>query len=240
MAAEDAGNAMALHTLTRCLVFAARIHNYAREFAGAVALYEEVESRLRAVSTTSARDQPSRQDLLESLVMRGEILCLQGEPERAEAAFAAGLEIAEPEQALQRRDHLIGHLLTIAWLGLGQVALERGDFTAAVQRFSSSRGPIETWARDHAALQWPLRQLLAHCAGCASAREALAKGPALTRGERIELLGAARADHARGQEIAERLRDEQRLAGHEAELPQRLAADVARLDAMLAELRAGG
>jgi eukaryotic-like serine/threonine-protein kinase len=237
---SDASNVLAQRLLHRALLRGARFAELRGALPRCADFYREVEPMLRAALQHYGGDRSVRTDLAEALIARAEADRRRGVVDGVAAAYEEGVVLLEAEAALAAGDHLAGNLLTMAWVGLGRLALDAGDAATARTRFDHHRAATAAWADRHAALPWPLRHLCALEHGLGTANELLAQDPALTPATRLEHLGRAQDAFARGLAAAQRLADEGRLHGLDKALPVMLQTDVQRVAAAARRLGAAG
>ncbi len=232
LSAADPDNVLSTQLLDRALLRGGRLHSFLGEHELAAAAYREVEPRLRAAAEQPFADAASMRDAAEALVGRAEAQRRLGQHEEAQAAYVAALHWLNPEQALRRGDHLAGNLISVAWLGLANLALDAQQAAAARQLLEDALPQATAWAQRFDRLHWPLRHLAAMEHALGTACEALAGQFAKESGDRDHWLGAAANAFQRGMAVAEQLQRGQRLHGAEKAMPRFFAADLARIHAL--------
>ncbi|MBK8095640.1 MAG: serine/threonine protein kinase [Planctomycetes bacterium] len=227
--AADRGNLLAERLLHRALVRGARLASAQGDHRQAVRHYREVEPLLRTRLAAQPGERELILDLAESLIARAEAERLLGTTAGVAEACHEALALVPHEQALARSDHFAGNLLTMAWVGLGNLALANGDAVGATTELEARRPAATAWAERFPDLHWPLRHLGAFEYALGTAWEKLAADGARPPAERLASLDRAGAAFARGLAVAERLAASGRLHGAEKAMPRLFAADVQRV-----------
>lgn len=236
LADADRHNQLAARLLDQALLRGARLHTALGDHAAAAAHYREAEPRLGAVAATSPDDHAVTRDLAEALAGRAEAERLLGKSAGVRSAYEAALALLPHESALDRGDHLAGNLITLAWVGLGNLALAERDPGRARQVLSECSPKANAWATRFGQLHWPLRHLGALEYALGTTCEALATDPQRPLAERHQLLTEAGAAFQRGLDAANRLAAANRLQRAELALPKLFAQDVARIQTTRANL----
>ena len=234
--AADAGNVLAERLLHRALLRMARIARARGDQAGAAAYGREAQSLLQAAHEQLPDDHGVRLDLAEAYIGAAEADRTRGTVDGVEAALEAGLALLDAEAALAGGDHLAGNLLTMAWIGLANLALTTGDLPAARARFARWHAATTAWAERFPDLSWPLRHLAIFEYGFGSACEQAAADATLLLAERRSALAGAHAAFTRGLRAVQQLADAGRLHGADRALPKLFTMDVARTDQALRSL----
>jgi hypothetical protein len=231
LANDDRDNVMAAQLVDRALRLGGRLATALGDHSEAAASHRAAEPGLRAAFATTPADLELRRDLAEVLALRAEAERLQGHVDGVQAAFEEALMLLPNEEALARGDHLAGNLITLAWVGLGNLALAERQPGLARKRLAALSAGAAEWANRFAPLHWPLRHQGALEYALGSACEALGDQGDRSASERGILLAEAEAAFARGLAAAEQLAREGRLHGVEKAMVKLFAQDVARVRA---------
>ena len=236
LADTDRDNLLAARLFDQALLRGARLYTVLGDHAQAATSYRQAEPRLRAAAERAPSDLALRRDLAEALAGRAEAERLLGQTDGLAAVYEDALALLPHDDALARRDHLAGNLITLAWVGLGNLCLARQQPEHSRRTLLAASPQATAWAEQFAHLHWPLRHLGALEYALGTACETLANDPQLPNPERHQFLTEAEAAFQRGLAAANQLAAANRLHRAERALPTLFAKDVARIQATRATL----
>ncbi len=226
---QDRQNVLAERLLQRTLLRGARLAAALADHAVAARRYREAEPKVRAALAAQPGDRELRRDLAEALAARAEAERLLGSADGVRSAYEEALALLPHDEAFARGDHFAGNLLTLTWVGLGNLALAGGDHAAARSRLLAHRDAAAAWAERFESLHWPLRHLGALEYALGTACETLAKDANLPAPQRVLHLDEALGAYERGLASTERLGSAGRLAPREKAILGFFRTDVERV-----------
>lgn len=161
-----------------------------------------------------------------------------GDAVGALASYRRALDVQRTLARIEPRNPGFQRGLTVGLSRIGNLLRGTGQFAEALASYRESLRISEAMAEAEPEQAQPQRDLAAACYKLGQLAAQLAADSTLSRGRRLECWQEARSQQRRALDLIGRMRQRGLLPAADAGIPDLLAAEIARCDAALAQLRA--